>query len=105
MPGLEFTTLPLLVQLLTVTPSRLQTLASSVLPSVASTVIVIPAYLALAFLTKRSLDRPELRVSPGLLPTAAQFLLPIRVSSIPLSLASMGREMLGPGVPVYPMLS
>ena len=100
-----FMTLLSLDLLLMVTPCLLQTLVSSTPPSKASTVIVIPAHLALAYRTKSSLDRPALRVSPGLFSMAAQSPLPILVSSIPLSLAYMGREMPGLVVQAFPILS
>ena len=82
-----------------------QILVSSIPPSVASTVTVTPAHLAPASPINSSLGRPASRVSPDPLPTAAPFLLPILVSFIPLSLASMALEMPGLGVRAFRTLS
>lgn len=90
--NLAFMTLPSKGPLLTVTPFRLQTPASSAPLSMVSTVTVILAHLALASLIKGSLDRLEPKVSPALSLTAAPSLLPTPVSFIPQSLASTARE-------------
>ena len=100
-----FMTLPSQDQLLMATLCPLPTPASSVPPSVASTVTVTLAPLAPASPTKNSLDRPQPRVSLALLLTAAPSLLQTLVSFIPPSLAFMEREMLGLGVPAFPILS
>lgn len=58
-----------------------------------------PPSVALAASAKSSLDRPKPCVNTGLLPKSAPCILPILMSFIPSSLASMARKM--PGLELF----